>query len=114
MTSTDLYEYHEKEKFPSHKGAIAGLLVVFGGFIALGVYSLWDLWTVYDLGSIIESMVPFLAGNMWLIGVALGGIILMSVLLGLGASMAARRAFARTRAARGWPRRRHRTGRSWS
>ncbi|MFW9805376.1 MAG: DUF6159 family protein [Candidatus Thorarchaeota archaeon] len=91
MTNNDLYEYHEKEKFPSHKGAIAGLLVVFGGFIALGVYSLWNLWTVYDLGGIIESMIPFLAGNMWLIGAALGGIVLMSVLLGLGASMAARR-----------------------
>ncbi len=91
MTSTDLYEYHQKEKFPSHKGAIAGLIVVFGGFIALGVYSIWNLWTVYNIGSIITALVPFLAGQMWLIGVALGGIILMSVLMGLGASYAARR-----------------------
>lgn len=91
MTSTDLYEYHQKEKFPSHKGAIAGLLVVFGAFIALGVYSLWQLWFVYDIGDLIASLVPFLAGNMWLIGVALGAIILLSVALGIGASHAARR-----------------------
>ena len=91
MTSTDLYEYHQKEEFPSHKGAIAGLLVVFGAFISLGVYSLWNLWTVYDLGGLIASLVPFLAGNMWLIGAALGAIIILSVVLGLGASYAARR-----------------------
>ncbi len=91
LTSTDLYEYHQKEKFPSHKGAIAGLLVVFGAFISLGVYSLWNLWTVYNIGSLITSLVPFLAGNMWLIGAALGVIIILSVVLGLGASYAARR-----------------------
>ena len=91
MTSTDLYYYHEKEEFPSHKGAIAGLLVVFGAFISLGVYSLWNLWTVYNIGSLITSLVPFLAGNMWLIGAALGAIIFLSVVLGLGASYAARR-----------------------
>ena len=91
LTSTDLYEYHQKEEFPSHKGAIAGLLVVFGAFISLGVYSLWNLWTVYDLGGLIASLVPFLAGNMWLIGAALGAIIILSVVLGLGASYAARR-----------------------
>jgi hypothetical protein len=91
LTSTDLYEYHQKEEYPSHKGALAGLIVVFGGFVSLGVYSLWNLWTVYDIGSIIASFVPFLAGNMWLIGVALGAIVFMSVILGLGASYAARR-----------------------
>jgi hypothetical protein len=91
LTRTDLYEYHQKEEFPSHKGAIAGLLVVFGAFIAFGVYSLWNLWTVYNIGSLIASLVPFLAGNMWLIGAALGTIIFLSVVLGLGASYAARR-----------------------
>ncbi|MHA2395145.1 MAG: DUF6159 family protein [Candidatus Thorarchaeota archaeon] len=91
MTRTDLYYYHEEEKFPSHKGAIVGLLVVFGGFIALGVYSLWNLWTVYNISAIIASLVPFLADNMWLIGAALGAIVFLSVILGLGASYAARR-----------------------
>ncbi|MBY8998008.1 MAG: hypothetical protein KGD60_09760 [Candidatus Thorarchaeota archaeon] len=91
MTSTDLYYYHEKEKFPSHKGAIAGLLVVFGAFIGLGVYSLWNLWENLGLSAFITNLVPFLAGNMWLIGAALGAIIVLSVVLGLGASYAARR-----------------------
>jgi hypothetical protein len=91
LAHTDLYEYHEKQKYPSHKGAIAGLLVVFGGFIALGVYSLWNLWTVYDISSIIASFVPFLADNMWLIGGALGALVGLSLLLGLGASVAAKR-----------------------
>ena len=91
MTSTDLYYYHEKEKFPSHKGAIAGLLVVFGAFIGLGVYSLWNLWENLGLSAFITNLVPFLAGNMWLIGAALGAIIFLSVVLGLGASYAARR-----------------------
>ncbi|MHA1964824.1 MAG: DUF6159 family protein [Candidatus Thorarchaeota archaeon] len=91
MTRTDLYYYHEKEEFPSHKGAITGLLVVFGAFIALGVYSLWNLWTVYNISAIITSLVPFLAGNMWLIGAALGAIVFLSVILGLGASVAAKR-----------------------
>ena len=91
MTSTDLYEYHQKEEYPSHKGAIAGLIVVFGAFIGLGVYSVWNLWTVYNIGALIASLVPFLAGNMWLIGAALGAIIFLSVVLGLGASYAAKR-----------------------
>jgi hypothetical protein len=91
LTRTDLYYYHEKEEFPSHKGAITGLLVVFGAFIALGVYSLWNLWTVYNISAIITSLVPFLAGNMWLIGAALGAIVFLSVILGLGASVAAKR-----------------------
>ncbi|MFW9963030.1 MAG: DUF6159 family protein [Candidatus Sifarchaeia archaeon] len=91
MTVTDIYEYHEKEKFPSHKGAIAGLLVVFGGFIAFGVYALWNLWILYDLTDIITSYLPFLAGNMWLIGAALLGIVGMSLAMGLLASLAARR-----------------------
>jgi hypothetical protein len=89
LTRTDLYYYHEKEKFPSHKGAIVGLIVVFGAFIALGVYSLWNIWT--PISSIIVSLVPLLAGNMWLIGVALGAIIILSIGLGISASHAARR-----------------------
>lgn len=91
MARADLYEYHERQNYPSHKGAIAGLLVVFGGFISLGVYSLWRLWTLYDLSGIITSYVPFLADNMWLIGGALVAIVVLSVMLGLGASVAAKR-----------------------
>jgi hypothetical protein len=53
------------------------------------VYSLWNIWT--PISSIIVSLVPLLAGNMWLIGVALGAIIILSIGLGIGASHAARR-----------------------
>ncbi|MHA3963617.1 MAG: DUF6159 family protein [Candidatus Thorarchaeota archaeon SMTZ1-45] len=91
MTVTDIYEYHEKQKFPSHKGAIAGLLIVFGGFIAFGVYAVWNLWIMYDITGIITSFLPFLAGNMWLIGAGLLGIFGMSLAMGLLASLAARR-----------------------
>ncbi len=89
MTVADIYEYHEKKKFPSHKGAIAGLLIVFGGFIALGVYALYMI--LDSLTGIITSFLPLLAGNMWLIGAALLGIIGLSLAMGLLASLAARR-----------------------
>ena len=75
MTSVDLIDYHKKEKFPSHKGAIAGLLVVFGGFIGLGMYSLWNLWLMYEteVTAFLTLISPYLADNIWLIGAALLG-----------------------------------------
>ena len=91
MTTTDIYEYHKKEKFPGHKGALAGLLVIFGGFIAFGTYALYNLWIMYDITGIITHYIPFLAGQMWLLGAGLLGIIGMSVAMGLLASLAARR-----------------------
>jgi len=91
LTSVDLIDYQEKKKYPSHKGTIAGLLIVFGGFIALGLYSLYNLWQAYDITSIIASIWPFLADNLWVIGAALGGIILMCIGVALGASILAKR-----------------------
>ena len=91
LTTTDIYEYHKKEKFPGHKGALAGLLVIFGGFIAFGTYALYNLWIMYDITGIITHYIPFLAGQMWLLGAGLLGIIGMSVAMGLLASLAARR-----------------------
>ncbi|MFW9959092.1 MAG: DUF6159 family protein [Candidatus Odinarchaeota archaeon] len=93
MTSVDLIDYKEREKYPSHKGAIAGLLVVFGAFIGLGVYSLWNLWQVYETEIItaLAALSPLLADNLWLLAVGLGALVLLSLLMGLGASMAARR-----------------------
>lgn len=93
MTSVDLIDYKQKQKYPSHKGAIAGLLIVFGGFIGLGSYALWDLWNQYlpQIAPILDSIYPTLADNLWLILVALGGIILLCILLALGAAAAARR-----------------------
>jgi hypothetical protein len=93
LTSSDIYEYHEEEHFPSHKKAIAGLFVVFGCFIGLGMYSLWNLWLVYgdQITDIISALSPYLANNLWLLAVGLGALVLLSLLMGLGASAAAKR-----------------------
>jgi len=93
MTSVDLIDYKEREKYPSHKGAIAGLLVVFGAFIGFGVYALWNLWQIYEteITTALAALSPLLADNIWLLGVGLGAIVVLSMLMGLAASMAARR-----------------------
>ncbi len=93
MTSVDLIDYHKKEQYPSHKGAIAGLFVVFGAFIGLGLYSLWNLWQVYEVQimGFITGISPMLADNLWMIGAGLAAIVLLSVGFALGASMAARK-----------------------
>ncbi|NHI90169.1 MAG: hypothetical protein EAX87_11650 [Candidatus Thorarchaeota archaeon] len=93
LTQTDLYEYHEKQEYPSHKGAIAGLLVVFGAFVVVGVYSLMELWSMYesDITSLINMVSPLLADNLWMVGAALGVLLVLSIILALGASVAAKR-----------------------
>ena len=93
MTSADLIDYHNNNEYPSHKGAIAGLLIVFGAFIGLGVYALWNLWLQYEgmITGLITTISPLLADNLWLIGIALVGIVVLSILLALGASHAAKR-----------------------
>ena len=93
MTRTDLYEYHEKQEYPSHKGAIAGLIVVFSAFIVVGVYSLMEVWSKYGstIGELIDSVSPLLADNLWMVGVALGALLVLSIGLALGASVAAKR-----------------------
>ncbi len=93
MTSIDLIDYHKKEQYPSHKGAIAGLFVVFGAFIGLGLYSLWNLWQVYEVQimGFITGISPMLADNLWMIGAGLAAIVLLSIGFALGASMAARK-----------------------
>ena len=70
MTSVDLIDYHKKEQYPSPKGAIAGLFVVFGAFIGLGLYSLWNLWQVYEVQIMgcITGISPMIADNLWMIG----------------------------------------------
>ncbi|TFG34173.1 hypothetical protein EU527_04805 [Candidatus Thorarchaeota archaeon] len=93
LTSVDLIDYQKKKKYPSHKGAIAGLLIVFGAFIGLGGYALWNLWIQYqpEITAIITLLSPTLADNLWLLVAGLAAIIGLSVLLALGASVAARR-----------------------
>jgi hypothetical protein len=95
LAHADLYDYHEKQDFPSHKGAITGLLIVFGAFIVLGVYAIWNLWLMYEtqIMTIINSLnLPgFLTDNFLGIFLILGGLIFMSLLMAFGASAAARR-----------------------
>jgi hypothetical protein len=93
VTNVDLIDYKKKEEYPSHKGAIAGLFVVFGAFIGFGVYSLMNLWQLHEteIVAVISALSPFLANNLWLLGVGLGAIVLLSIVMALGASMAARR-----------------------
>ncbi len=93
MARSDLYEYHEKQEYPSHKGAIAGLFIVFGAFIVLGVYSLMELWSMYetDITNLIQTVSPLLADNLWLLGAALGALLVLSIIMALGASVAAKR-----------------------
>ncbi|MFX1483387.1 MAG: DUF6159 family protein [Promethearchaeota archaeon] len=93
MEQSDIYEYHQREEFPSNKGKIAGLLVVFGAFIGLGGYALLNLWEMYhpQIVNIITSISPYLADNLWLLGAAVVGIVFLSILMALGASVAAKR-----------------------
>jgi len=93
LARSDLYEYHEKQEYPSHKGAIAGLFIVFGAFIVLGVYSLMELWSMYetDITNLIQTVSPLLADNLWLLGAALGALLVLSIIMALGASVAAKR-----------------------
>lgn len=92
---TDLMTYHTKENYPSHKGAIAGLLVVFGVFFAAGAYSLMSLWNthgpqiiqlIHDVG--IDTF--FLENIVYVAGFFLA-IIIFTVLVGIGASVLANR-----------------------
>jgi len=93
LTSVDLIDYHKKEEYPSHKGAITGLMIVFGAFIGLGVYAALNLYQMYqtEITSILTLISPILSDNLWLIGAILVGIFVLCVIFALGASMAARR-----------------------
>ena len=95
MARNDLIEQFDNKSYPSHKGTLAGILIVFGGFIAYGVYSLMQLWATYgtDVMNLLNSIgVPSLImDNLWLIGVGILAIIVMSYLFALGASALAKR-----------------------
>jgi hypothetical protein len=94
-TEHDLIEYYDDKSYPSHKGAIAGLLIVFGAFIAAGVYSLVNLWAEYatEITAIIEAIAG--AGVTGYAGIAavaiIGGLVFLSLIVAFGASALARR-----------------------
>jgi len=93
LTSVDLIDYHKKEQYPSHKGAIAGLLIVFGAFIGLGLYALSGLFQDWlpEITAILNLISPLLIDNLWLIVVALGGIFVVCMGFAILASVAAKR-----------------------
>jgi len=93
LTSVDLIDYHKQKEYPSHKGAIAGLVVVFGGFIGLGIYAIMGLFDLYatEIALILAMISPILADNIWLILVALGGIFVVCMGFAMLASVAAKK-----------------------
>jgi hypothetical protein len=93
LTSVDLIDYQKKKQYPSHKGAIAGLLIVFGGFIGLGLYAISGLFQMYatEITAFLVLISPILADNLWLIFVALGGIFVACMGFAILASVAAKR-----------------------
>jgi hypothetical protein len=95
LARVDLLDYHEREQYPSHSRAIAGIVIVFGGFLAIGAYSLMDLWTQYgtDIMNAIQGigLPTFLTNNAFVVAAIVIGMVLLSLLLAFGASLAARR-----------------------
>ncbi|NWF95940.1 MAG: hypothetical protein HXY34_07325 [Candidatus Thorarchaeota archaeon] len=71
------------------------MLVVFGTFIAVGVYALMDLWSHW--GGIILSWLQsfglpqWLTTNMLGIGIVVGGLLVFSLLMAIGAAYVAKR-----------------------
>jgi hypothetical protein len=68
-------------------------MIVFGAFIVLGIYSLMQLWSMYEteIVGLVTIVSPLLADNLWLLGAGLGALLVLSVIMALGASVAAKR-----------------------
>ncbi|MBD3405357.1 MAG: hypothetical protein GF411_04360 [Candidatus Lokiarchaeota archaeon] len=95
MPPKDLIEYHKKGSYPSHKGKVFGLLIVFGLFFAYGAYSLWMLWQEYGtqvMNFLQTSGLPdLLTQSIWYIIGAAAGLIVLSAIMAIAAAAAARR-----------------------
>jgi len=99
LTDVDLIDYYEKKKYPSHSRAIAAILIVFGGFVILGVYSIWQLWPKFitEVVPLIMSIVAtldlpsILTTSLYGVALVVGGLFLFGVLIAVGASVLARR-----------------------
>ncbi len=95
MANTDLFEYYKKGKYPSHVRATAAVLIVFSLFIAVGIYSLMDLWNKYG-GPIMAfiqslSLPTWVTSNLWMIFLILGALVTFSMFMAVGASYIAKR-----------------------
>ncbi len=95
MARVDLVDYYDRGKYPSHAKVIVGLGIVFGLFFGLGVYSIYSLWTEYgpQIMTIINSLnLPeLISGSIIGIVAVIGGLVLSSLVLAIGASWVARR-----------------------
>ncbi|MHA2378442.1 MAG: DUF6159 family protein [Candidatus Thorarchaeota archaeon] len=99
MAQSDIIEYHDKQQYPSHGRAVAGVIIVLAAFFVAGVYSLWSLWNQYgsqvmafinDILSVISLVIsPGYAAIA--IGAILLGLILLSMFVAFGASWLAKR-----------------------
>ncbi len=92
---TDLMNYHEKQDYPGHTGAVAGLVIVFGAFIALGAYSiayLWDLYGAIIIAFLQAAAIPtfFLDNLLYIVGFLLA-VVLFTYIVAMGASVLANR-----------------------
>lgn len=99
MTNVDLIEYYEKKKYPSHGRAVAAILFVFGSFVALGVYSIWQLWPklMSEVLPIVMAIIAsldlpsILTSSVYSIAIAVGGLFLFGVLVAMGSSVLAKK-----------------------
>jgi len=99
LAQSDIIEYHDKQQYPSHGRAVAGVIIVLVAFFVAGVYSLWSLWNQYgsqvmafinDILSVISLVIsPGYAAIA--IGAILLGLILLSMFVAFGASWLAKR-----------------------
>jgi hypothetical protein len=99
LAQSDIIEYHDKQQYPSHGRAVAGVIIVLAAFFVAGVYSLWSLWNQYgsqvmafinDILSVISLVIsPGYAAIA--IGAILLGLILLSMFVAFGASWLAKR-----------------------
>ncbi len=95
MTQNDLIEYHKNAQYPSHGKALTAVLLVLGGFLALGTLGVINMWAEYagPILSLIESLgLPeWLSGNISLVILVLGVLFIFSMIMAIGASALAKR-----------------------
>jgi len=99
LTQSDIIEYHDRQQYPSHGGAVAGIIIVLAAFIFAGVYSLWNLWNTYGsefmafINDVLSAISLVISPGDAAIAIAaiLLGLILLSVFVAFGASWLAKK-----------------------
>lgn len=95
MSRVDIYSYHKKGKYPRNNAAVAAVLGIIAIFFIWGTYSIWSLWSMYgsQIMTLIQSLgLPSLmTQNATTILAIVGGIIILSLILAIGAAKLAKR-----------------------